>query len=241
LKKKIHQERTQNSKIDPSLGKNDAIGMEKEIRRMKHKLKLIEHEQEGLIREMETTIYKREDIMVKYQYGKNNEISHTTSAKKQMTNADLKKKKKNLEKKLFSFLKETSKFCESLEKKKKMFSEVLSDLNETTERHHLMESSELSLHSVIEIHLQDIEYLQAKIYLNKHILQKYESIEEIESFLINSDEQFETDKQILILNKKASNIQNTIAGLRLQFPHLEKVLSTSAKISSYLISEVQTL
>merc|ERR1711957_853806 len=33
FEKKIHQERTQNSKIDPSLGKNDAIGMEKEIRR----------------------------------------------------------------------------------------------------------------------------------------------------------------------------------------------------------------
>ncbi len=97
--KKINLEKEIQSTLNSSDHVHETKGMEKEIHRMKHRLECIKRDQEKMLREMELAIHKKEDIAVKYQYAK-----HGDSGKsKEITIAELKKRKTMLKKKRKEF------------------------------------------------------------------------------------------------------------------------------------------
>jgi chromosome segregation ATPase len=65
--KKIQVEKETEKELHTSKDAIDTKGMETEIKRMKHRLESLVRTQEQLLREMEISIKKREDIAVKYR------------------------------------------------------------------------------------------------------------------------------------------------------------------------------
>jgi chromosome segregation ATPase len=101
--KKIQLEKETQIALNSSDHAVEIKGMEIEIHRMSHRLEEINRHQEKLIRDMELTIHKREDIAVKYQNTKQGHMHGThpqTMADAKKTLGDLKRqiKRKSNEK-----------------------------------------------------------------------------------------------------------------------------------------------
>ena len=95
---KIKLEKETQAALNSSDYANETKGMEKEIHRMKHRLDCIKREQERMIREMELSIHKREDIAVKYHNARHGQRMNSGSIL--MSTSELKKKKIYLRKEL---------------------------------------------------------------------------------------------------------------------------------------------
>lgn len=86
--KKIRLEKETKNALDSSEEMKEIKGMEKEIHRMQNRMESINREEEKLIRDMEQTIYRKEDIAVKFSKKKN----HNEIGKHSMSTAEMKKK-----------------------------------------------------------------------------------------------------------------------------------------------------
>jgi len=97
--KKIQLEKETQKMLNSSEHANEIKGMEKEISRMKHRLEEINRQHEKMIREMEFTIHKREDIAVKNRNRKcnSNYIQPATIGETKKKKIDLHKKKMKME------------------------------------------------------------------------------------------------------------------------------------------------
>lgn len=90
LQKNIELEKETQAALNSSENADEIKGMEKEIQRMHHRLEQINRQQERLLREIEATIAKRNDISTKYQY--NTKTNSSSNNSFPITVADVKKK-----------------------------------------------------------------------------------------------------------------------------------------------------
>mmetsp|Transcript_18574 Transcript_18574/g.27225 ORF Transcript_18574/g.27225 Transcript_18574/m.27225 type:complete len:890 (+) Transcript_18574:121-2790(+) len=101
--RKLEVERETQKALDPSIGQADAVAMEKEIHRMQLRLTALQKKQAKIVKDMRTSIQKR-DIIVTANRGKK---SNKQSGASPQTKADVRKQCKTLKKNLRKTEKET--------------------------------------------------------------------------------------------------------------------------------------
>ena len=232
--KKIQLEKDTQVALHTSKDAVDIKGMEKEIKRMKHRLDTLIRIQEQLLRDMELAINKREDIAVKY---KNTKFGGNDS-QQTMTKGALAKKlelaKVHLKKMEFN-IQEATLIVNKTRKDLDTVRLVLSNKNDECDS---IVNLTKSLQEEIDTKEFEFNRLRSLCELQDELLKRYDALSkgDVPPVQVSARAEFEVEKQLVTAKSRMEKVTNIITGLALRFDHYEDVFDRMNVLASDVLT-----
>lgn len=214
--KKIQLEKETQAALDPEVGQAESRSMEKEIHRMKLRLETLKRDQERMIKEMERAIYKREAISLR----------HRGQKKEELTQHELRKQLRALRGTIKKTVGETAEYETAVKEKVSEMETVGRDLEKASNDYGRLEEDANELQNTINDALYEKQRNLDAITKQQRTIQRYRDLEEGRfPYDVKEDggPAYRTEMNANV--DTLENVRGIINQLRVEFPHLDEVLS----------------
>jgi chromosome segregation ATPase len=214
--KKIQLEKETQAALDPEVGQAEARSMEKEIHRMRLRLETLKRDQERMIKEMERAIYKREAISLR----------HRGQKKEELTQHELRKQLRALRGTIKETVGETSEYEAAVTEKVSEMETVGKDLEKASNDYGRLEEDANELQNTINDALYEKQRNLDAITKKQRMIQQYRDLEEGRFPYDVKEDGGPAHRAEMNANvDQLENVRGIINQLRVEFPHLDEVLS----------------
>ena len=220
--KKIQIDKETREALDPSVGLQETLNMEREVHRMALRLDALKREQERLSSEMERAVLKRAVIADRYIKPSSDSAGGTAGADtKDLSQANAKRKIGNLKKVARGLAEDTSRMTSTIEERKEQFSEMTYELEHMTTQYAASEDLSTQLQVTINDLLYQKQLNQEKISYK----QKYaKRLKDLSQTRVDPSQSLMLERRLLSSSQALDNVKEIIMGLQAVHPHLEEVL-----------------
>ena len=231
--KKIQLDKETREALDPTVGQQETITMEKEIHRMTLRQEALAREQERLSIEMERAVTKRSTISSRYKSkgASANMVDGGASATKanlELTQASLKKRVGALKKDAKALADQTQQLSIAIEEKKLALSETTSELERVTSEYGRTEESNHKLQGEINDLLYQKQLAQERISYRQKFVKR---LKELSQTGIDPSQGMQVERRLLSATQGLDNVKEIIFDLQRSHPHLEEVLRRVAAMA----------
>lgn len=227
--KKIQIDKETREALDPSVGQQETINMEKEVHRMELRLEALKREQERLSSEMEKAVMKRAVIADRYVKPSSDSAGGSVGAEtRDLSQATAKRKIGNLKKEARGLAEDTSRMKSTIEERKEQFSLVTCELEDMTSKYAETEDQCTLLQSAINDLLYQKQLNQERISYK----QKYaKRLKDLSQTRVDSSQSLTLERRLLSSSQALDNVKEIILGLQAVHPHLREVLERVAAMT----------
>ena len=240
--KKLQLEKEMREALDPNIGQSEVKEMEREIHRMKIRLEEVCREEEVILKEIERSIYKREDIAVRYSQRNQAEASKKQRTKRgnkggssesssSLTQNGLRKKVGGLKREVRSTSSEAGEISNAILERKNQIEEVTGMLEEEASSYGEIEEN---CHK-LQIEINDLLYQKQRnkdaITSKQKLLKKVKDSISGSGPIVHGGDGLKVERQLLAARDEFENTKNVIIGLSETFPHLAEVLDRVMKLT----------
>jgi chromosome segregation ATPase len=218
--KKIQIDKETREALDPTVGQQETLNMEKEVHRMALRLDTLKREQERLSGEMERAVLKRAVIADRYVKPPSSSAAGGKEPK-ELSQANIKKKIGNLKKEARGVAEDTSRLTSTIEERKEQFSEMTYELEQMTSQYGASED----LGSQLQAEINDLLYLKQLNQEKISYKQKYtKRLKDLSKIRVEPSQSLMVERRLLSSSQALDNVKEIIMGLQTAHPHLEEVL-----------------
>ena len=217
--KKIQIDKETREALDPSVGQQETLNMEKEVHRMELRLEALKREQERLSTEMEKAVLKR--AVIADRYVKAPPEAGAGGETRDLSQANAKRKIGNLKKEARSFAEEISMLTSTIDAKKAVFSDMTVELECVTSQYAQSEEQSMQLQSEIN----DLLYQKQLNQERMSYKQKYaKRLKDLAQSKVEPSQSLMLERRLLASSQALDNVKEIIIGLQSVHPHLAEVL-----------------
>lgn len=220
--KKILIDKETRDALDPTVGQQETLNMEKEVHRMELRLEALRREQERLSTEMEKAVMKRAviaDRYVKPQSDLGGSVSTVES--KDLSQASAKRKIGNLKKEARGLAEDTSRITCIIEEKKGLFSDMTAELESVSSEYAHYEEFGVQLQGEIN----DLLYQKQLNQERSSYKQKYvRRLKDLSLSKVDPSQSLMLERRLLSSSQALDNVKEIMQGLQSSHPHLAEVL-----------------
>lgn len=217
--KKIQIDKETREALDPSVGQQETLNMEKEVHRMELRLEALKREQERLSTEMEKAVLKR--AVIADRYVKAPPEAGAGGETRDLSQANAKRKIGNLKKEARSFAEEISMLTSTIDAKKAVFSDMTVELECVTSQYAQSEEQSIQLQGEIN----DLLYQKQLNQERMSYKQKYaKRLKDLAQSKVEPSQSLMLERRLLASSQALDNVKEIIIGLQSVHPHLAEVL-----------------
>ena len=220
--KKILIDKETRDALDPTVGQQETLNMEKEVHRMELRLEALKREQERLSTEMEKAVMKRAviaDRYVKPQSDLSGSVS--TCDSKDLSQASAKRKIGNLKKEARGLAEDTSRITCMIEEKKGLFSDMTVELETLSSQYAHFEEFGVQLQGEIN----DLLYQKQLNQERASYKQKYvRRLKDLSLSKVDPSQSLMLERRLLSSSQALDNVKEIMQGLQSSHSHLAEVL-----------------
>lgn len=217
--KKIQIDKETREALDPSVGQQETLNMEKEVHRMELRLEALKREQERLSTEMEKAVLKR--AVIADRYVKAPPEAGAGGETRDLSQANAKRKIGNLKKEARSFAEEISMLTSTIDAKNAVFSDMTVELESVTSQYALSEEQSIQLQGEINDLLYQKQLNQERMAYK----QKYaKRLKDLAQSRVEPSQSLMLERRLLSSSQALDNVKEIIIGLQSVHPHLAEVL-----------------
>ena len=217
--KKIQIDKETREALDPSVGQQETLNMEKEVHRMELRLEALKREQERLSTEMEKAVLKR--AVIADRYVKAPPEAGAGGETRDLSQANAKRKIGNLKKEARSFAEEISMLTSTIDAKKAVFSDMTVELECVTSQYAQSEEQSMQLQGEIN----DLLYQKQLNQERMSYKQKYaKRLKDLAQSKVEPSQSLMLERRLLASSQALDNVKEIIIGLQSVHPHLAEVL-----------------
>jgi coiled-coil domain-containing protein 40 len=217
--KKIQIDKETREALDPSVGQQETLNMEKEVHRMELRLEALKREQERLSTEMEKAVLKR--AVIADRYVKAPPEAGAGGETRDLSQANAKRKIGNLKKEARSFAEEISMLTSTIDGKKAAFSDMTVELESVTSQYAQSEEQSIQLQGKIN----DLLYQKQLNQERMSYKQKYaKRLKDLAQSRVEPSQSLMLERRLLSSSQALDNVKEIIIGLQSVHPHLAGVL-----------------
>lgn len=217
--KKIQIDKETREALDPSVGQQETLNMEKEVHRMELRLEALKREQERLSTEMEKAVLKR--AVIADRYVKAPPEAGAGGETRDLSQANAKRKIGNLKKEARSFAEEISMLTSTIDAKNALFSDMTVELESVTSQYALSEEQSIQLQGEINDLLYQKQLNQERMAYK----QKYaKRLKDLAQSRVEPSQSLMLERRLLSSSQALDNVKEIIIGLQSVHPHLAEVL-----------------
>lgn len=220
--KKIQLERETQAALDPEIGSNEVKAMEKEIHRMKLRLRGLQVEQESMIQDMERAILKKEDYAFRFRGAQR--PSMIESKGKQHTKASLKKKMAHLRFMINQTANDASKLSDDMQSRQRDIQDLTINLSKATARYSELEREAARLQANINNLLYQKQRRSEMQNARDRTASRYLDLERGVSEIVSNDQAGSVEKQLAAASEQNNGIRFVISKLLGEFDYLTEPL-----------------
>ena len=236
--KKIQIDKETREALDPSVGQQETINMEKEVHRMELRLEALKRDQERLSSEMEKAVMKRAVIADRYvKPSSDSAVGSSGAETRDLSQATAKRKIGNLKKEARGLAEDISRLNSTIEERKEQFSSVTFELEDMTSKYAETEDLCTQLQGEINDLLYQKQLNQERISYK----QKYaKRLKDLSQTRVDSSQSLLLERRLLSSSQALDNVKEIILGLQAVHPHLKEVLERVAAMADANISSCYT-
>jgi coiled-coil domain-containing protein 40 len=217
--KKIQIDKETREALDPSVGQQETLNMEKEVHRMELRLEALKREQERLSTEMEKAVLKR--AVIADRYVKAPPEAGAGGETRDLSQANAKRKIGNLKKEARSFAEEISMLTSTIDAKKAVFADMTVELECVTSQYAQSEEQSMQLQGEIN----DLLYQKQLNQERMSYKQKYaKRLKDLAQSKVEPSQTLMLERRLLASSQALDNVKEIIIGLQSVHPHLAEVL-----------------
>jgi coiled-coil domain-containing protein 40 len=217
--KKIQIDKETREALDPSVGQQETLNMEKEVHRMELRLEALKREQERLSTEMEKAVLKR--AVIADRYVKAPPEAGAGGETRDLSQANAKRKIGNLKKEARCFAEEISMLTSTIDAKKAVFSDMTVELESVTSQYAQSEEQSIQLQGEINDFLYQKQLNQERMSYK----QKYaKRLKDLAQSRVEPSQSLMFERRLLSSSQALDNVKEIIVGLQSVHPHLAEVL-----------------
>jgi hypothetical protein len=232
--KKIQIDKETREALDPTVGQQETINMEKEIHRMGLRLEALKREEERLAGEMERAVNKRATIASRYtakgvttaaaaSLGGSQAWARKSGSNsvRELSQAAVKKKIGTLKKDARVIAEESTQFDSLIEERKAQLGEMTSQLERATSQYGTTEE----LSNLLQAEINDLLYQKQLNQERVSYRQKYgKRLKELSAASIDLSQSLLVERRLLSSSQTLDNVKEIITSLQDSCPHLLDVL-----------------
>ena len=220
--KKIQIDKETREALDPTIGQQETLSMEKEVHRMELRLEALRKEQERLSTEMEKAVLKRAIIADRYVKLPSSSGSGPSGGESgDLSLAGAKRKIGNLKKEARGLAEDSSRISSAIEEKKKILSDVTCDLEKITIICAQSEGHSGQLQIEINELLYQKQLNQERILYRQNYVKR---LKDLSGTRAESSQSIVLERRLLSSSQALDNVREIILGLQSVHPHLTDVL-----------------
>ena len=221
--KKVQLEKEMRAALDPEVGQAETRSMEKEIHRMKLRYETLERDQERMVKEMERAIYKREALSLRYRGKKADAVG--------LTQHGLVKQTSKLKAAIKKMWKETAGYETAIKEKNVELETVGSELEEASGRYGKLEEDANELQNAINDALYDKQRNVDRLTKLSSLNSRYRTVLEGEEESVPEAMAAQVKDEARAATEQLDTVRGLINTLRVDFPHLDEVLTRVAHLA----------
>jgi coiled-coil domain-containing protein 40 len=220
--KKIQIDKETREALDPTVGQQESLNMEKEVHRMEVRLEALRKEQERLSTEMEKAVLKRAVIADRYVKLPSSSSSAPSGAEsRDLSLASAKRKIGNLKKEARGLAEDSSRISSAIEERKKTLSDITCDLEEVTIVCAQSEGFSGQLQTEINELLYQKQLNQERISYRQNYVRR---LKDLSGARAEPSQSVVLERRLLNSSQALDNVREIIIGLQSIHPHLTDVL-----------------
>ena len=220
--KKIQIDKETREALDPTIGQQETLSMEKEVHRMELRLEALRKEQERLSTEMEKAVLKRAIIADRYVKLPSSSSSGPSGGEsRDLSLASAKRKIGNLKKEARGLAEDSSRISSTIEEKKKILSDITCDLEKITIISAQSEGDSGQLQVEINELLYQKQLNQERILYKQNYVKR---LKDLSGTRAESSQLIVLERRLLASSQALDNVREIILGLQFVHPHLTDVL-----------------
>jgi coiled-coil domain-containing protein 40 len=220
--KKIQIDKETREALDPTVGQQESLNMEKEVHRMEVRLEALRKEQERLSTEMEKAVLKRAIIADRYvKLPSSSSSAPSGGESRDLSLASAKRKIGNLKKEARGLAEDSSRISSTIEERKKTLSDITCDLEEVTIVCAQSEGFSGQLQTEINELLYQKQLNQERISYRQNYVRR---LKDLSGTRAEPSQSVVLERRLLSSSQALDNVREIIISLQSVHPHLTDVL-----------------